>query len=107
MKSALRPVGRSAALALATAVTATALGLVLSGCGGHPGVSIMIAGKHEQVPAATTLAEAAALFRLRPAAGSLLDVHGRVLRRGVFPGSLLLDGRRVPGPTRLRSGNRV
>jgi peptidoglycan/xylan/chitin deacetylase (PgdA/CDA1 family) len=90
-----------------TAVAATALVLILSGCGQRPRVSITIAGKHEQVPAGTTLAEAAALFRLRPPAGSLLDVHGSVLRRRVFPGSLLLDGRHAPGATRLRSGNRV
>src|SRR5207245_2646716 len=63
--------------------------------------------RHERVPADTTLAAAAALFRLRPAAGDLLDVRGRVLRRQVFPGALLLDGRRVPGATPLRSGNRV
>jgi len=106
MKPALRLSG-SAPLALASAVAATALMLVLSGCGQRPRVSITIVGKREQVPAGTTLAEAVALFRLRPAAGSLLDVHGRVLRRGVFPGSLLLDGRRAPGATRLHGGNRV
>jgi peptidoglycan/xylan/chitin deacetylase (PgdA/CDA1 family) len=70
-------------------------------------VSITIAGKHEQVPAGTTLAEAVALFRLRPSAGSLLDVRGKVLRRRVFPGALLLDGRQAAGATRLRSGDRV
>ncbi len=106
MKPALR-LGRSAPLALATTVAATALTLLLSGCGQRPRVAITIAGKHEQVPAGTTLGEAAALFRLQPAAGSLLDVQGKVLRRRVFPGALLLDGRRAAGATRLRTGNRV
>jgi hypothetical protein len=86
---------RRALLARASAVAAATLELVLSGCGERPRVSITVAGKHEQVPAGTTLAEAVALFQLRPAAGSLLDVHGRILRRGVFPGSVLLDGRRA------------
>jgi hypothetical protein len=106
MKPALR-LGRSAPITLASVVAATALVLVVSACGDRPRVSIAIAGKQEQVPAGTTLAEAVALFRLRPAAGSLLDVHGSVLRREVFPGSLLLDGRRAPGATHLRTGNRV
>ena len=104
MKPALRE-ARSAPLALASVLVATALLLVLAGCGERPRLSISIAGRQEQLPAGTTLAEAAALFRLRPAAGSLLDVQGRVLRRGIFPGALLLDGRRAPGTTRLRSGN--
>ena len=106
MKPALRW-GRRAPVALASALVSTALLLVLSGCGQRTRVAITIAGKHEHVPAGTTLAEAVALFRLRPAAGSLLDVQGRVLRRGVFPGALLLDGRRAAGATRLRTGNRV
>jgi peptidoglycan/xylan/chitin deacetylase (PgdA/CDA1 family) len=106
MKPVLRW-GRRASHALASAVVTTGLVLVLSGCGQRSRVSIIIAGKHEQVPAGTTLAEAAGLFRLRPAAGSLLDVHGSVLRRRVFLGSLLVDGRRAPAATRLRSGDRV
>src|SRR2546425_7429665 len=77
MKPALRR-DRRARLALASALITTAL--VLSGCGQRTRVAITIAGTHEQVSAGTTLAEAVALFRLRPAAGSLLDVQGRVLR---------------------------
>jgi hypothetical protein len=106
MKPALRW-GARARVALASALAASALLLVLSGCGQRTRVAITIRDKHEHVPAATTFAEAVALFRLRPAAGSLLDVQGRVLRRRVFPVALLLDGRRAAGATRLRSGNRV
>jgi peptidoglycan/xylan/chitin deacetylase (PgdA/CDA1 family) len=79
------------------------------GCGGQrrPSVSITIAGKREQVPVGTTLAQAAARFRVEPAAGSLLDVSGRLLHRDIFPGALLVDGRRVPGTTKLNDGERV
>src|SRR5437660_780452 len=94
MKPVLRW-GTRAPVALASAFVMTALLLVLSGCGQRTRVAITIAGKHEHVPAGTTLAQAVALFRLRPAAGGLLDVQGRVLRPRVFPGALLLDGRRV------------
>src|SRR5437016_4869366 len=81
----------------------------VSGCGGErrSSVSISIAGKREQVPAGTTLAQAAARFRVAPAAGRLLDVSGRLLRRDVFPGALLVDGRRASGTTKLSDGDRV
>src|SRR5258708_7734051 len=90
-----------------------AVGAVLvlagSGCSVHrpASVSIMVAGKQEHVPSGTTVARAASLFGIKPASGSLLDVSGKMLRRRAFPGSLLVDGRRVPGATRLRDGNRV
>jgi peptidoglycan/xylan/chitin deacetylase (PgdA/CDA1 family) len=81
--------------------------LALSGCGHRSQLSVTIAGRAERVPEGTTLAEAAASFDLRPQAGDLLDVHGRVLRAGVFPGWLLLDGRPAPGATPLNRGDRV
>ena len=97
----------SASRALAASAAATLLALALVGCGQRQRLSITVAGRREQVAAGTTLAQAASHFRLRPPAGNLLDVQGHVFRHGVFSGSLLLDGRRVPGATRLRTGSRV
>ncbi len=83
--------------------------LAAPGCGGgHPtGVTVRVDGKRQYLPAATTLGEAASLLGLKPPAGSLLDVGGRVLRRGAFPGRLLLDGRVRPAATELRAGDRI
>jgi peptidoglycan/xylan/chitin deacetylase (PgdA/CDA1 family) len=87
---------------------AAALMLLGPGCGHPQGlISITIAGKDERVPAGTTLAQAASLFHVQPAPGSLLDVHGRVLRRGIYPGALTVDGRPAAGGTRLLSGERI
>jgi peptidoglycan/xylan/chitin deacetylase (PgdA/CDA1 family) len=88
-------------------VVAAALSLLLAGCGHRSQLSVTIAGRVEQVREGTTLAEAAAIFRLRPRAGNLLDVQGRLLRVAAFPGWLLLDGRRASGATRLRDRDRV
>ena len=96
-----------ALVALAVAGAPLSLLLALSGCGHRSPLSVTIAGRAERVPEGTTLAEAAASVDLRPQAGDLLDVQGRMLRAGVFPGWLLLDGRPAPGATRLNRGDRV
>ena len=93
--------------ALVAAAAALSLVPAVSGCGHRSQLAVTIAGSVECVPDGTTLAEAALIFRLRPQAGNLLDVQGRVLRVGAFPGWLLLDGRRASGATRLQSGDRV
>ena len=66
-----------------------------------------IAGRGVQLAEGTTLVRAAALLRLRPRAGNLLDVEGQVLRRGAVAGKLLLDGDSAPAGTGLRSGDRI
>jgi peptidoglycan-N-acetylglucosamine deacetylase len=103
---AVRRPSRSSLLAPAGAV----LVAVLAGCGHGTAseiISITVAGKHEQVPPGTTLAQAAARFRLKPDAGSLVDITGRALRRGIYPGSLLVDGRPAPPSRRLLGGDRI
>jgi peptidoglycan/xylan/chitin deacetylase (PgdA/CDA1 family) len=55
----------------------------------------------------TTLVEAAERFGLRPASGDLLDVQGGVLRRGAFPGRLLLNSRLAPAATGLEEDDRL
>jgi len=82
--------------------------LAAAGCGGsHSRVSVTIGSRVEQVAPGTTLGQVAALYRLQPRAGNLLDVNGSVLRAGAFPGAMLLDGRRVSLHTRLRGGELI
>lgn len=70
-------------------------------------IAIRVDGTDERVAAGITVAEAAERFALRPAAGSLLDVKGAVLRRGVFPGRILLNGRAGSGTVELQEGDRL
>jgi peptidoglycan/xylan/chitin deacetylase (PgdA/CDA1 family) len=105
MKSDSRPTRFS--FPHAAAITAAAAALTLTGCGHSKSVSVMVDGRQKHVRVSTTLGELAARFQVRPAAGNLLDVQGNVLRRGAFPGSLLLNGRRASPATRLRNGDRV
>jgi len=67
----------------------------------------MVAGRSVQLQDGTTLGRVVVLLRLRPRAGNLLDVEGRVLRRGAIAGSILLDGHAAPLWTRLRDGSRI
>ncbi len=70
-------------------------------------IAIQISGADEHVAAGTTVKEAAARFDLHPTAGNLLDVEGAVLRRGVYPGRILLNGRAAPGTVTLHDGDRL
>jgi sulfur carrier protein ThiS len=70
-------------------------------------LTVTIAGRSVHVVEGTTLAEAVATFGLHPGAGDLLDVNGKVLREGVVPGRLLVDGQPASGGTRLQSGDRI
>jgi peptidoglycan/xylan/chitin deacetylase (PgdA/CDA1 family) len=74
---------------------------------GRSTISIRVAGRAAGVPTGATLAEAARRYGLKPRAGNLLDVEGRVLRAGRFPGRLLVNGRPAPGGTVLRAGDRL
>jgi peptidoglycan/xylan/chitin deacetylase (PgdA/CDA1 family) len=92
------------------AVVGSTAALVLLGAGcGHRSsqISIEVSGSVEHVADGTTLGRAADIFHLRPRPGNLLDVHGRVLRAGAFPGRLLIDGRRAAESTRLRGGDKI
>jgi peptidoglycan/xylan/chitin deacetylase (PgdA/CDA1 family) len=74
---------------------------------GSSSLRVMVAGRSVDVTAGTTLAAVAVRFGLHPRAGDLLDVDGKVLRAGVVPGRLLVDGRVAPAGLRLRNGDRV
>ena len=70
-------------------------------------MTVTVSGRAVQVGEETTLAALAARLGLRPRSGDLLDVRGKVLRRGAFPGGLDLDGHPSTGRTRLHAGDRV
>ena len=70
-------------------------------------VRVMVAGRPLEVAPGTTLATVAIGSGLRPRAGDLLAVHGRVLRSGVFHGDLLVNGRPASGRRQLYGGDRV
>jgi peptidoglycan/xylan/chitin deacetylase (PgdA/CDA1 family) len=91
-------------------VGAVAALMLVGGCGGdrhHPVVAIRVGGSAERVGVGTTLGEAADLLGLRPRGGDLLDVDGKVLQAGAFPGALLLNGRRRSLATVLRRSDRI
>ena len=99
----------------AVATAAVALGAAAVGAGvltrptHHPRspVSVRIGNRSVEVAAGATLVDAERDFRLKPHAGRLLDVDGRVLRSGAFAGRVLLNGRPAPGITTLRPGDRI
>lgn len=70
-------------------------------------ISIHVRGVEETVTKGTTLVEAAERFGLRPASGDLLDVQGGVLKRGAFPGRLLLNSRVAPAASELGGDDRL
>jgi len=70
-------------------------------------ISIRVRGLEEAVTQGTTLVEAAERFGLRPASGDLLDVQGGVLKRGAFPGRLLLNHEVAAAPSELEEDDRL
>jgi peptidoglycan/xylan/chitin deacetylase (PgdA/CDA1 family) len=94
---------------LAVVGATTALALLGAGCGhgSSSQIPIVVRGSVEHVSESTTLGRAADIFHLRPRSGDLLDVQGKVLRAGAFPGRLLINGRRKAESTRLRGGDEI
>ena len=64
-------------------------------------------GRNAAVSDGATLGKAARRLGLEPHAGNLLDVEGHILRPGVFPGRLLVNGRPAASGRRLRAGDRI
>ena len=93
-------------LAIAGAIVALAVSALLL-LGHRSRMTVTAGGRIVHVPAGTTLGEAASMLGLRPRAGDLLDVDGKVLRRGAVPGSLVLNGRAAVPSTRLHDGDRL
>jgi peptidoglycan/xylan/chitin deacetylase (PgdA/CDA1 family) len=98
------------ALEIAVVVTAFALPLIVAADIKEmpPPVQISLAGKGAiLVDAGTTLGELLKGLGLKPKSGNLLDVEGKILQRRAYPGSVTVNGQRVPRRTVLRQGDRI
>jgi peptidoglycan/xylan/chitin deacetylase (PgdA/CDA1 family) len=73
----------------------------------HPPLRILVGGKSEIVAAGMTFGQVVQRLHLKPRAGDLLDVHGRLLRVGAIRGAILLDGAPASSSTNLRGGDRI
>jgi peptidoglycan/xylan/chitin deacetylase (PgdA/CDA1 family) len=70
-------------------------------------LAIRVAHRLVYISPGTTLHDVVERYSLHPKRGSLLDVTGKVLRRSVFPGRILVDGRVRPRPATLHNGDRI
>jgi peptidoglycan/xylan/chitin deacetylase (PgdA/CDA1 family) len=103
----LRRVSVAGAIVIVAAVVVTLLARWLVVGGGRASLTVTVAGRSAHVVEGTTLAGAAARFRLHLRAGDVLDVNGRVLHARALPGRFLIDGRPASAGMRLRSGDRI
>jgi hypothetical protein len=103
----LRRVSVAGAIVIVAATVGTLLARQLLGGGERASLTVTVAGRSAHVVEGTTLAGAAARFRLHLRAGDVLDVNGKVLRAGAVPGRFLIDGRPASAGMRLRSGDRI
>lgn len=72
-----------------------------------PWVGFRVLGVWEYGPPGTAFLSTVSKYGLRPRNGSLLSVGGQILRRGVYPGEILLNGK-VPATDRpLAEGDRI
>jgi peptidoglycan/xylan/chitin deacetylase (PgdA/CDA1 family) len=69
-----------------------------------PRIELQVAGHPRWVPLGWRLSDAIRKFKLRAPAGNLMAVDGGVLRRGAFPGEVLLNGEAAPHGTLLEAG---
>ena len=72
-----------------------------------PTITMVVQGRSVPVPAGQTLAQALRRLQVRPGAGDLLAVDQTVLRKGVYPPRVLVNGQPAPGARRLRRGDKV
>jgi peptidoglycan/xylan/chitin deacetylase (PgdA/CDA1 family) len=100
-------IGVSVLAAVAAIAAVAAVRQWSAGSGTGPSLSVTVDGRTVALHEGTTLRRAAALLRLRPEAGDLVDVDGRVLRRGVYPGRMLLNGHPATAATQLHGGDRI
>ena len=107
MRSRFRP---TIVVEIAVVVLAFALPLAIGATARQlpPPVQISVSGKGDVlVDAGTTLGDLLRGLRLKPRSGNLLDVEGKILERRVYPGSVSVNGAKVPRRTVLATGDRV
>jgi peptidoglycan/xylan/chitin deacetylase (PgdA/CDA1 family) len=103
-----RQLRRLLRLLLVLAIGGTlALGILLRGHAPNQPLRIQVAGAGQTVPGGTTVDDVVRRFALAPKAGDLLDVEGKVLKRELFAGRILVNGVAVPGGTVLSQGDVV
>jgi sulfur carrier protein ThiS len=78
-------------------------GLLLGGAS----VTVMVEGRSRSLPAGLTAEQALRRLGLPGMAGDLLAVDHRVLRKGVYPPRVLVNGQLAPATRRLDGGDRV
>jgi peptidoglycan/xylan/chitin deacetylase (PgdA/CDA1 family)/sulfur carrier protein ThiS len=96
------------ALEVAVVVTAFVLPLIVAAHSKElpPPVQISLAGKGQVlVNSGATLGRLLKGLGLKPHSGSLLDVEGKILERHAYPGSVTVNGQRVPRRTVLAQGD--
>jgi peptidoglycan/xylan/chitin deacetylase (PgdA/CDA1 family) len=95
------------AVLVAGALVAAVSPVLLLGPAGFPSpiITVWSQGQPHYVPIGTTFTRALAELHVRARPGDFLDVNGGVLRRGVNPGYVLLNGQRVTGDPMLVEGD--
>jgi peptidoglycan/xylan/chitin deacetylase (PgdA/CDA1 family) len=96
-----------AVLAAVAGIAAAAVGHWSGNPGSRPSLVVFVDGRTVALHQGTTLGRATAVLRLRPQPGDLVDVNGQALRRGQFPGRILLNGNPAAPATSLRGGDRI
>lgn len=82
----------------------------LPAAGAHdlePPVRVTVGTNLAYLPSGASVSAALDLFAMRPRPADLVSVTGRVLKRGVVPGTVTLDGAPVPLDAPVRAGARV
>jgi peptidoglycan/xylan/chitin deacetylase (PgdA/CDA1 family) len=72
-----------------------------------PPLWVSVDGAERQLAAGTNLAGAISALGLHPRPGDLVDVAGVTLQRGLYPGSVLVDGAHAAPGNRLHGGARI
>jgi peptidoglycan/xylan/chitin deacetylase (PgdA/CDA1 family) len=91
-------------LVLGIALSLT-LGILLRGHAPVPPLRVQLQGKAELISPGSALKDVVQRFDLKPTAGDLVDVEGKVLSKGVFPGQILVNGAVVPETTPIHTGD--
>lgn len=72
-----------------------------------PAVRVVVEGRSVNVSRGTTLGALASRLGVRPRAGNLLGVNGKVLRAGAFPGGFVMNGKPAATSTLVHRGDRI
>jgi peptidoglycan/xylan/chitin deacetylase (PgdA/CDA1 family) len=100
------PPPRAVAVAMAIAIMTT-MPLVGMANGRIRLITISVEDRPYSVAPGMSFGELIVGAHLRAPAGSLLDIHGDMLRSGLYPGRVLLNRSEFPASTTLRPGDQI